>query len=96
MVWVRMMEGQVMINVVQEVRLRMARERDVSMRLSWQGSSRIVVVLYDMRYESGCSLGAYILLGNKEGDGNLESPYNFILESSFTITYLVSCVDSMN
>ena len=42
------------------------------------------------------SLGAYILLGNKEGDGNLESPYNFILESSFTITYLVSCVDSMN
>ena len=58
----------------------MVRERDVSMRLSWQGS-RIVVVLYDMRYVKVSSLGAYILLGDKEGDGNLESPYNFILEA---------------
>ena len=54
----------------------MVRERDVSTRLSWQGSSRIVAVLYDMRYVKVSSLGAYILLGDKEGDGSLEeNPY---------------------
>jgi len=35
-----------------------------------------------MRYVKVSSLGAYILLGDKEGDGSLEeSPYNFILEA---------------
>ena len=59
----------------------------MSMRLSWQGS-RIVVVLYDMRYVKVSSLGAYILLGDKEGDGNLESPYNFILEAVLQSNYI--------
>ena len=59
----------------------------MSTRLSWQGS-RIVVVLYDMRYVKVSSLGAYILLGDKEGDGNLESPYNFILEAVLQSNYI--------
>ena len=60
----------------------------MSTRLSWQGSSRIVVVLYDMRNVKVSSLGTYILLGDKEGDGNLESPYNFILEAVLQSNYI--------